>query len=95
MLVIKQKSKHIVHGRGCVKCEKKYIKGRGFVDVLNMISKIASPIASATTSAVTIGKNTYDVVNAIRNRNKKPELAQSAEDNLLNALKSGKGFQYV
>ena len=95
MLVIKQKSKHIVHGRGCVKSEKKYIKGRGFVDILNMISKIASPIASATTSAVTIGKNTYDVVNAIRNRNKKPEVEQSAEDNLLNALKSGKGFQYV
>ena len=95
MLVIKQKSKHIVHGRGCVKCEKKYIKGRGFVDVLNMISKIASPIASTTSSAVKIRKNTYDVINAIRNRNKKPELAQSAEDNLLNALKSGKGFQYV
>ena len=94
MLVIKQKSKHIVHGRGCVKRKKKYIKGRGFVDVLNMISKIASPIAS-TSSAVTIGKNTYDVINAIRNRNKKPEVAQSAEDNLLNALKSGKGFQYV
>ena len=74
---------------------KKYIKGRGFVDVLNMISKIASPIASTTTSAVTIGKNTYDVINSIRNRNKKPEVAQSAEDNLLNALKSGKGFQYV
>ena len=64
MLLIKQKSKYIVH-------------------------------ASATTSAVTIGKNTYDVVNAIRNRNKKPEVEQSAEDNLLNALKSGKGFQYV
>ena len=95
MLVIKQKSKHIVHDRGCVKCEKKYIKGRGFVDVLNMISKIASPIASTTTSAVTIGKNTYDVINSIRNRNKKPEVEQSAEDNLLNALKSGKGFQYV
>ena len=95
MLVIKQKSKHIVHGRGCVKCEKKYIKGRGFVDILNMISKIAKPIASTTTSAVTIGKNTYDVINSIRNRNKKPEVEQSAEDNLLNALKSGKGFQYV
>ena len=77
------------------KMRKKYIKGRGFVDVLNMISKIASPIASTTSSAVTIGKNTYDVINAIRNRNKKPEVAQSAEDNLLNALKSGKGFQYV
>ena len=95
MLVIKQKSKHIVHGRGCVKCEKKYIKGRGFVDILNMVSKIAKPIASTTTSAVTIGKNTYDVINSIRNRNKKPEVEQSAEDNLLNALKSGKGFQYV
>ena len=95
MLVIKQKSKHIVHGRGCVKCEKKYIKGRGFVDVLDTISKVAAPLASAYTSAMTIGKNTYDVVNAIRNRNKKPELAQSAEDNLLSALKSGKGFQYV
>ena len=95
MLVIKQKSKHIVHGRGCIKCEKKYIKGRGFVDILNMVSKIAKPIASTTTSAVTIGKNTYDVINSIRNRNKKPEVEQSAEDNLLNALKSGKGFQYV
>ena len=74
---------------------KKYIKGRGFVDILNMVSKIAKPIASTTTSAVTIGKNTYDVINSIRNRNKKPEVEQSAEDNLLNALKSGKGFQYV
>ena len=35
---------------------KKYIKGRGFVDILNMVSKIAKPIASTTTSAVTIGK---------------------------------------
>jgi len=60
-----------------------------------MVSKIAKPIASTTTSAVTIGKNTYDVINSIRNRNKKPEVEQSAEDNLLNALKSGKGFQYV
>ena len=95
MLVIKQKKKHLIHGRGCVKCDKQYIKGRGFVDILNTISKIASPIASATNSAVTIGKNTYDIVNAIRNRNKNSTPAKSAEDNLLSALKSGKGFQYV
>ena len=35
------------------------------------------------------------MINAIRNRNKKPEVSQNAEDNLLTALKSGKGFQYV
>ena len=81
----------MIRGRGHVKCNKKYIKGRGFVDMITQASKVISPIASTTNDIVTIGKNTAEIVNKIKNRNNK----KSVEDELINALKSGRGFQYV
>ena len=59
--------------------------------MITQASKVISPIASTTNDIVTIGKNTAEIVNKIKNRNNK----KSVEDELINALKSGRGFQYV
>ena len=91
MLIIQIPKGHMIRGRGHVKCNKKYIKGRGFVDMITQASKVISPIASTTNDVVTIGKNTAEIVNKIKNRNNK----KSVEDMLISELKSGRGFQYV
>ena len=98
MLVIEKPKAHIIRGRGCVKHNKKYVKGRGFVDVITTVSKLIPTIASATSGLVTIGKNTAEVISKIRNRFKKKEPVNQPKDsvdNLIDELKSGSGFQYV
>ena len=59
--------------------------------MITQASKVISPIASTTNDIVTIGKNTAEIVNKIKNRNNK----KSVEDMLISELKSGRGFQYV
>ena len=99
MLVIEKPKTHIIRGMGRVKNNKKYVKGRGFVDIITTVSKLIPTIASATSGLVTIGKNTAEVISKIRNRFKKKEQPASKQqdgvDNLIDELKSGRGFQYV
>jgi len=99
MLVIEKPKTHIIRGRGNVKHNKRYVKGRGFVDIITTVSKLIPTIASATSGLVTIGKNTAEVISKIRNRFKKKEQPASKQqdgvDNLIDELKSGRGFQYV
>ena len=92
MLIIQIPKGHMIRGRGHVKCNKKYIKGRGFVDMITQASKVISPIASTTNDIVTIGKNTAEIVNKIK---KIEIMKKSVEDMLISELKSGRGFQYV
>mgnify|MGYP003487398779 FL=1 len=96
MLIIQIPKGHMIRGRGHVKCNKKYIKGRGFVDMITQASKVISPIASTTNDIVTIGKNTAEIVNKIKNRNNKKSVEERRDlDMLISELKSGRGFQYV
>ena len=103
MLVIEKPKTHIIRGRGNIKHNRRYVKGRGFVDMITNASKVISPIASTTSDLITVGKNTAEIVSKIRNRFKKKSAdsvtsntqQQSSIDNLIHELKSGRGFQYV
>ena len=56
MLVIEKPKTQIIRGRGHIKHNKRYVKGRGFVDIITTASKLIPQIASATSGLVTIGK---------------------------------------
>ena len=45
--------------------------------MITQASKVISPIASTTNDIVTIGKNTAEIVNKIKNRNNKKVLRTS------------------
>ena len=107
---IKQRRKgnrKIICGKGFCTCEnKKYVHGKGFMDVFNSLKNIAAPAlnlvkdnqetikstAEVIGNVVKIGDSTKTIVNEILKK-RKPKLQNIIDK--INEFKLGTGFAYI
>lgn len=114
-MALKQKRKRnrkIICGKGYCPCQnKKYVHGKGIMDIFNSVKNFASPAlnfvkentetlkntAEAIGNVVKIGDTTKTIVQEIMKR-RKPRIQEDSLQNIIekiNQFKMGSGFAYV